>query len=62
MIANITMIALAISSFPAACFSSLIAANSFKTTMPKVPTLISVGVGALAAVLLAVTRFDYQRD
>ncbi len=35
-IANIAMIALAISSFPAACFSSLIAANSFKTTMPKV--------------------------
>jgi cytosine permease len=55
MIANIAMIALAISSFPAACFSSLIAANSFKTTMPKVRPVISVGIGTLAAVILAVT-------
>jgi len=55
MIANITMIALAISSFPGACFSSLIAANSFKTTMPKVNPAISVGVGALAAAALAVS-------
>jgi cytosine permease len=55
MIANATMIALAISSLPGACFSSLIGANSFKTTMPKVPTLLSVGAGALAAIVLAVT-------
>ena len=55
MIANITMIALAISSFPGACFSSLIAANSFKTTMPKINPAISVSVGALAAIVLAVT-------
>jgi cytosine permease len=55
IIANITMIALAISSFPAACFSSLIAANSFTTTMPRVRPLISVGVGALVAVVLATT-------
>jgi cytosine permease len=54
-IANIAMIALAISSFPGACFSSLIAANSFKTTMPKVNPFISVGIGAAAAVLLAVS-------
>jgi cytosine permease len=52
---NIAMIALAISSFPGACFSSLIAANSFKTTMPKINPSISVGLGALAAVVLAVT-------
>ena len=44
--ANIAMIALAISAFPGACFSSLIAANSFKTTMPKVNPSISVGIGA----------------
>jgi cytosine permease len=54
-IGDVATIALAISSFPAACFSSFIAANSFKTTMPKVNPFISVGVGALAAVLLAVT-------
>jgi cytosine permease len=54
-IANTAMITLAISSFPAACFSSLIAANSFKTTMPKVNPAISVGLGALAAIVLAVS-------
>ena len=32
----IVMILLAISSFPGGCFSALIAANSFKTTLPKV--------------------------
>jgi cytosine permease len=54
-IANIAMIGLAISSLPGACFSSLIAANSFKTTMPRVNPFISVGIGALVAVFLAVT-------
>jgi cytosine permease len=49
------MIALAISSFPAACFSAFIAANSFKTTMPHVNPAISVGIGTLLAVVLAVT-------
>jgi cytosine permease len=53
--ANFAMIALAISSFPGACFSSFIAANSFKTTMPKVNPFISVGLGALVAAILAVT-------
>jgi cytosine permease len=52
---NIIMILLAISSFPAACFSALIAANSFKTTMPNVNPNISVGIGSLVAVILAVT-------
>lgn len=54
-ISNIIMIALAISSFPAACFSALIAANSFKTVMPKINPWVSVGVGTLAAVALAVS-------
>ena len=53
--ANIAMIALAISAFPGACFSSLIAANSFRTTMPKVNPSVSVGIGALVAAALAVT-------
>ena len=53
--ARIIMIALAVSSLPAACFSAFIAANSFKTTMPKVNPFISVGIGTLVAVILAVT-------
>ena len=53
--ANVLLIALAISAFPGACFSSFIAANSFKTTMPKINPFISVGLGALAAIVLAVT-------
>jgi cytosine permease len=46
---------LAIAAFPPACFSSFIAANSFKTTLPKVNPWISVGAGALLAIVLAVT-------
>jgi cytosine permease len=45
---------LAISAFPAACFSSFIAANSFKTTLSKVNPFISVGIGTAVAILLAV--------
>ncbi len=46
---------LAISAFPSACFSSFIAANSFKTVLPKVNPFISVGVGAAVSIILAVT-------
>ena len=53
--ANICLIGLAIASFPGACFSSFIAANSFKTTMPKINPLVSVGIGAAVSVVLAVT-------
>ncbi len=55
--ANVLMILLAVSSFPAACFSSLIAANSFKTTLPNVNPFISVGIGAAVACVLAVSGF-----
>ena len=41
--------------FPPACFSSFIAANSFKTTLPKVNPFISVGIGAVVSIILAVT-------
>ena len=51
--ANIAMIGLAISSFPGACFSAFIAANSFKTMMPKINPFVSVGVGTLISVSLA---------
>ena len=49
------MIGLTLASFPGACFSSFIAANSFKTTLPKVNPFISVGIGAVVSILLAVT-------
>lgn len=52
---NVLFILLAISSFPAACFSALIAANSFKTTLPKVNPFITVGIGTLLSCILAVT-------
>ncbi len=46
---------LAVAAFPPACFSSFIAANSFKTTLPKVSPIVSVGTGAAVSALLAVT-------
>ncbi|MBM3858909.1 MAG: cytosine permease [Verrucomicrobia bacterium] len=49
------MFLLAVASFPPACFSSFIAANSFKTTLPKVNPFISVGIGAAVSIALAVT-------
>jgi cytosine permease len=53
--AGVLMFLLALSAFPAACFSSFIAANSFKTTLPKVNPFISVGVGTLVSIVLAIT-------
>jgi cytosine permease len=49
------MFLLALAAFPPACFSSFIAANSFKTTLPKVNPFISVGLGTAVSILLAVT-------
>lgn len=46
---------LALAAFPAACFASFIAANSFKATMPKVNPFFSVGIGAAVSILLALT-------
>ena len=53
--AGVMMFLLALAAFPAACFSSFIAANSFKTTLPKIDARLSVGVGAAVACVLAVT-------
>jgi cytosine permease len=50
-----TMILLTLASFPGACFSSFIAANSFKTVMPKVNPFVSVGIGTIVSIILAVT-------
>jgi cytosine permease len=52
-IAAIFMVALTIAAFPPACFSSFIAANSIKTTLPKINPFVSVGVGAIFSILIA---------
>lgn len=54
-IGKIFMFLLVIAAFPSACFSTLIAANSFKTTLPKVNPYISCGLGVLAACALVIT-------
>ncbi len=46
---------LALAAFPSACFSAFIAANSFKTTLPKVNPFLSVGLGTIVSIVLAVT-------
>jgi cytosine permease len=48
---------LALAAFPPGCFSAFIAANSFKTTLPKVNPFISVGIGAAVSIILAVTGY-----
>jgi cytosine permease len=52
---NFFMLLLAIAAFPPACFSSFIAANSFKTTLPNVNPAVSVGIGAAVSIILALT-------
>jgi cytosine permease len=54
-VAPVFMYLLAIAAFPPACFSAFIAANSFKTTLPKVNPFISCGIGTIVAIVLAVT-------
>ncbi len=54
-VADILMFLLALAAFPPACFSSFIAANSFKTTLPDVNPFISVGIGAAVSIILAIT-------
>ncbi len=55
--AGILMWLLALASFPSTCFASFIAANSFKTTLPKINPVVSVGLGALASIILAVSGY-----
>ena len=43
----VMMYLLAIAAFPPACFSSFIAANSFKTTLPNVNPFVSCGIGTI---------------
>ena len=53
-VATVFWYLLAIAAFPPACFSAFIAANSFKTTLPKVNPFISCALGTAVAILLAV--------
>ncbi len=48
---------LAVAAFPPGCFSAFIAANSFKTTLPRVNPFVSVGIGAAVSIILAVTGY-----
>jgi cytosine permease len=59
-VGNVFMYLLAIAAFPPACFSAFIAANSFKTTLPKVNPFISVGIGTLVSIGLVVTGWAGQ--
>jgi cytosine permease len=52
---GVLMWLLALASFPSTCFSTLIASNSFKTTFPKVNPFVSVGLGTLASIAIAVS-------
>lgn len=54
-VTKIFWLLLAIAAFPPACFSSLIAANSFKNTLPKVNPFISCGIGTAASVALVLS-------
>src|ERR1019366_1816103 len=56
-VAKWVMFLLAVAAFPPACFSAFIAANSFKTTLPKVSPFISVGIGAAVSIFLGVTGY-----
>ena len=59
---GVFMFLLALAAFPSACFSSLIAANSFKTTLPKVNPFISCGIGTAVACVLIVTTLAGKAD
>lgn len=51
--AKVFWLLLALAAFPPACFSSFIAANSFKTTLPNVNPFVSVGIGTVVSIILA---------
>jgi cytosine permease len=53
--AKIFWLLLAIAAFPPACFSSLIAAASFKNTLPKVNPFLSCGIGTAASIALVLS-------
>ncbi|MDO4630437.1 MAG: hypothetical protein Q4C70_14760, partial [Planctomycetia bacterium] len=56
-VGKLMMALLAIAAFPSACFCAMIAANSFKTTLPKVNPFITCGLGTLGVIALIVTKY-----
>jgi cytosine permease len=52
---KVFMLLLAIAAFPPACFSSFIAAESMKNTLPKVNPFVSCGIGAACAIALVIS-------
>lgn len=54
-VAKVFWLLLAVAAFPPACFSSLIAANSMKNTLPKVNPFVSVGIGTAASIALVLS-------
>ena len=52
---KVFMLLLAIAAFPPACFSSFIAAESLKNTLPKVNPFVSCGIGAACAIGLVLS-------
>jgi len=54
-IAKSMFILFAIASFAPACFSSFIAANSIGTMFPKINKTLTVSIGGIIAILLAIT-------
>ncbi|MHB8899429.1 MAG: hypothetical protein ACYC6Y_11830 [Thermoguttaceae bacterium] len=55
--AKVFWLLLAVAAFPPACFSSLIAAASFRNTLPKVNPFISCGIGTAASIALVVSGY-----
>jgi len=58
--ANVIMVFLAISSFPAACCAAFVASNCCRTTMPNIRPSLSIGAGVIAAIVLAVSGLAGQ--
>lgn len=54
-VAKLFWLLLAVAAFPPACFSSLIAAASFKNTLPKVNPFISCGIGTAGSIALVLS-------
>ncbi len=54
-VAKVCMLLLCLAAFPSACFPTLVAANAFRTTFPKINPLVTCGIGVLAAIFLVIS-------
>jgi cytosine permease len=57
---DVCMFLLAVAAFPSACFCTLIAADSIKTSFPEINPWASCGVGVAAAIALVITGLAGQ--